>query len=157
MSDKVIMTLEVASARRYIALFIVGLLGALLVYLGFSVQGDFLGRVFLVVVGAFCLWGMMQMYTATDTVLELTETELRQGDGEVLAKMDDIKKIERGVFAFKPSNGFMIVLKSPMPRAWRPGLWWRMGKRIGVGGITNAGQNKAMSEFMMVALNNRDN
>ncbi|MDG2340833.1 MAG: hypothetical protein P8L32_06520 [Paracoccaceae bacterium] len=157
MSDKVLMTVEVAAARRYIALFIVGLLGALLLFLGFSVQGDFFGRVFLVISGVFCLWGMMRMYAATGTVLELTETELRQGDGEVLAMMDDIKKIERGVFAFKPSNGFIVVLKTSKQRAWRPGLWWRLGKRVGVGGITNAGQNKAMSEFLMVALNNRDN
>jgi hypothetical protein len=79
-------------------------------------------------------------------VIELTETEIRTSNGEVLARMDEILAVDRGAFAFKPSNGFTLKLNTKKPRAWAPGLWWRFGRRVGVGGVTSAGQAKFMAE-----------
>jgi hypothetical protein len=42
----------------------------------------------------------------------------------------------------------MIRLKTPASRVWAPGLWWRFGKRVGVGGVTPAGQGKAMADVI---------
>jgi len=68
----------------------------------------------------------------------------------------DIERVDRGVFAFKPSNGFLVRTREPSARAWRPGLWWRFGRRIGVGGVTSANQTKAMSEILAAMLAERD-
>ncbi len=156
MSDEVLMIVNPAQARRVIALTILGVLGFLLAYLGFSVQGTFGGRAFLVGAGGVSIWAMTRMYLATSNSIELTEDELRETSGEVLAHVDNIAKVDRSTFAFKPSNGFIVILKSPMKRSWRPGLWWRTGRRIGVGGITNAGQNKALAEILTAVVAKRD-
>ncbi len=39
---------------------------------------------------------------------------------------------------------------------WRPGLWWRVGRRIGVGGMTPASQTKFMSEIIAAMIAQRD-
>lgn len=156
MSDEVLMIVNPAPARRFIALGVLGVLGGLLAYLGFSVQGQFIGRVFLVLAGGFCLWATVRMYQVTAHSIELTKDELRESSGAVLARIEEIEKIDRGTFAFKPSNGFLVILKTRKERSWRPGLWWRTGRRIGVGGITNAGQNKALAEILTVEVAKRD-
>ena len=156
MTEEVLMIVNPAPARRIIALIILGALGFLLAYLGFSVQGLAVGRIALVVTGGLVVWVTSRMYVATAQGIELTKDELRETSGEVLARIDDIKKVDRGTFAFKPSNGFIVILKSPMKRSWRPGLWWRTGRRVGIGGVTNAGQNKALAEILTVEVAKRD-
>ena len=156
MTEEVLMIVNPAPARRIIALIILGALGFLLAYLGFSVQGLAVGRIALVVTGGLVVWVTSRMYVATAQGIELTKDELRETPGEVLARIDDIKKVDRGTFAFKPSNGFIVILKSPMKRSWRPGLWWRTGRRVGIGGVTNAGQNKALAEILTVEVAKRD-
>jgi hypothetical protein len=41
----------------------------------------------------------------------------------VLARIDEIASLDRGTFAFKPSNGFLLRLSRKGTRVWRPGLW----------------------------------
>ena len=156
MSEEVLMIVNPAPARRYIALGILGVLGFLLAYLGFSVQGMIAGRIVLIIAGGLSIWATTRMFLATSRSIELTRAELRETSGEVIARLENIKKIDRGTFAFKPSNGFIINLNAPMNRSWRPGLWWRTGRRIGIGGVTNAGQNKALAEILTVEVAKRD-
>jgi hypothetical protein len=63
--------------------------------------------------------------------------------------------VERGAFAFKPSNGFLVRLDKPLGRGWAPGLWWRLGRLLGVGGVTSASQSKAMAEILSLELARR--
>ena len=156
MSDDPILVLYPATARRFMALGAIGAMGMLLIYLGFSLQGQFLARLTLVTVGGLCVWATSRMYIVTSHTLILTPDGVSESSGRVLARIEDIDRVERGTFAFKPSNGFLIFLKTPSTRAWRPGLWWRFGKRIGVGGVTNVGENKAMAELLQVELLKRD-
>ena len=44
------------------------------------------------------------------------------------------------------TNGFVVRARNSMPAAWTPGIWWRMGRRIGVGGLT--GEGEAMAELL---------
>ena len=102
-------------------------------------------------IGGGSIWLAEQMRKATAGRLELTRSGLREQSGLEVVHLDNIKAVERGMFAFKPSNGFLIRTHKPVGgRAWRPGLWWRMGRRIGVGGITSAGQAKFMADMMAV-------
>ena len=98
------------------------------------------------------------MRRATSNAIELTATILRDSDGTVIARIEDIEHIDRGVFAFKPSNGFLLRTKAGTggTREWRPGLWWRMGRRIGIGGMTPGRQTKYMAEAIATIIATRD-
>ena len=72
---------------------------------------------------------------------------------QVLAHLDEIKSVDRGAFAFKPSNGFLVVLKRRThSRAWQPGVWWRLGGYIGVGGVIPSHQSRLVAETIQIRL-----
>ena len=148
MQDDVIITLKTSGPRGWFGLTMLGVLGLLLIYLGFALNAAFLGRLFLIALGGVALFGCVQMYRSVQTVLELTKDELREQNGPVVATIAQINSLDRGMFAFKPSNGFILRLNKSSGFVWRPGLWWRIGKRVGVGGITVAPQTKAMAEVI---------
>lgn len=156
MTNEVLATVNASQPRRWIGVAMLVIVGVVVIYVAMATPPSIPWQVFLIVVGAGAVWMADRMRRATEHRLELTETELRSTEGLVLARLDDIEKVERGVFAFKPSNGFLVTLKSPGARAWRPGLWWRMGRRIGIGGVTPASQTKFMSEILSAQLMERD-
>ncbi|MBN2905728.1 MAG: hypothetical protein JXJ18_03355 [Rhodobacteraceae bacterium] len=148
-----IATLRVSMMRRLTGLAVMFLLGGLLLYIAMARPPAELGwRVFLLALGGVTLTLAEAMRRATARTLHLTEEGLFDSDGQVLARIEDIREIERGLFALKPSNGFTLKLKSAAPRAWAPGVWWRLGRRLGVGGVTSAAQAKAMAEIMTAML-----
>nr|WP_246455611.1 hypothetical protein [Sulfitobacter aestuariivivens] len=132
------------------------LLGVLLIYVAIAQPPTPVWQVFLIVVGLAALWCADAMRKATASQVVLTETELRDGDGTLIAPLEDVIGVDRGFFAFKPSNGFLLKTRSRAPRRWRPGLWWRIGNRVGVGGMTAAHQAKNMSEILAIILARRD-
>lgn len=124
-------------------------LGGLLVYLAFDPQiGALIWKALTCVIGIACLEVARRLWVATDVSIDLNSGGLRESSGRVLCSFDNIKTVDRGAFSFKPSNGLLIRLHEPMDAAWAPGLWWRYGTRLGIGGITNAGQAKAMAEMI---------
>ena len=149
-------TVTASPARRLFAYGILFSLGALVLFTTWSQPPGLVWMVFMLIFGVGALWLAERLRRATMLVIELTETEVRDSSGVVLARMDDIKGVDRGVFAFKPSNGFTLVMKTKKPRSWAPGLWWRLGRRVGVGGVTSAGQSKFMAEQIAFRLAGRD-
>ena len=111
-------------------------------------QGGILWQVFLAALGTGALWLAMNMWRATGGAIELTREVLRTSDGEIIAKIADIASHDRGMFAIKPSNGFIIRLKSGSRSRWKPGLWWRLGRWVGVGGVTSGSQTGAMAHVI---------
>jgi len=99
----------------------------------------------LLCIGAALLFGGWRFWQATAKGLVLTDTCLRETTGRVICQLDEIDKIERGTFAFKPANGFMLRMTAHQLRGWAPGLWWRMGKMVGIGGATNRNAAKSMA------------
>ena len=154
--QEVLAVVRASTGRRILGLGCLALLGVLLLYIALA-QSPALGwQVFLIVLGVFSIWAADRMRQATASSIELTETEVRDTDGTVIAKVDEIESLDRGFFAFKPSNGFLIKTTKAQPRDWRPGLWWRAGRRIGVGGMTPGHQTKFMSEIIATILATRD-
>jgi hypothetical protein len=153
---EIIATAKAGLGRRFLGMGSLGLLGLLLIYIAFVQSPGLEWRVFLLVLGVGSLWIVDKMRRATGTRIELTETELRDSDGTVIALIADIDGMDRGFFAFKPSNGFLLRTTTKGPNVWRPGLWWRMGRRIGVGGMTPASQTKFMSEIIAAIMAQRD-
>jgi len=147
-------------ARRVTAVAGVGLLGSILIYVAAThPPQDFLWLLFLVVLGGACMYGSWRMWVVTGVRLELTQTELREQDGRVLFTIDEVARVDRGFFAFKPANGFLIKLKerTTRGRVYAPGLWWRAGKTLMVGGVVSGQQAKAVADLIKVLLLERDN
>tara|TARA_R110002110_G_scaffold132616_14_gene314420 strand:- start:5025 stop:5516 length:492 start_codon:yes stop_codon:yes gene_type:complete len=154
--DEVLAIVQASAGRRVLGVGCLVFLGVLLIYMAVARPPALQWQVFLIVVGASALWCADAMRRATASRIELTPEMLRDADGTMIALVDEIEGIDRGFFAFKPSNGFLLKLTSAEGRAWRPGLWWRMGKRVGIGGMTPGSQTKFMSEalVMLQALKN---
>lgn len=143
----------VSNPRRWMALGMLGSLGVLLIYFGFATPpAEVLLQIFVIVLGGLSLSLMVKMYRATVSEVHLTRAGLHDSDGTLIAPLDAIEAVERGAFAFKPSNGFMVRLNRSEGRVWRPGLWWRLGKRVGVGGVTPGNQTKIMAELIQALI-----
>ncbi|MEL6434493.1 MAG: hypothetical protein AAFQ28_11900 [Pseudomonadota bacterium] len=157
MSDEVITTLYPSPTRRFLGIGMLLLLGGILIYTGLAYPPDVLGwQAFLLGMGALCLWVSERMRHATSHGVELTKSGLRGSDGEMIAPIDEIHSVDRSMFVFKPSNGFVVRLKRSSSARWMPGLWWRMGKRIGIGGVTPGGGGKIMADMLAAMLKAED-
>jgi hypothetical protein len=155
MTGEVLLTVEASGLRRVMGVSMLAVIGVTLLFVALSTPPSIGWLLFLLAVGVGALWLSVRMWQATSHKIELTEEELRCSDGTVIARVADIETIDRGFFAFKPSNGFLIRTATPGTRVWLPGLWWRAGRRIGVGGVTPASQSKAMSEILAAMIAQR--
>lgn len=151
-----IATLQASSLRRLFAYGTVFVLGAMLILLAFVQPPAFGWQLFLVLLGAGALVIAERLRRATLLGLVLTEDDLRDTGGQVLTTLENIRSVDRGAFAFKPSNGFVLRLHKAQPRIWAPGLWWRFSTRVGVGGVTAAGPAKYMAEQIALRIAMRD-
>ncbi|MGR3572654.1 hypothetical protein [Brevirhabdus sp.] len=139
--------LSATTFRRYVALALLLTLGVMLIYVALARPPEGLfWRAFLLLVGGGVLYLAEKFRRATLLTIELFEGELRDSSGTVLCRLDEIETINRGTFAIKPSNGFLLRLNTQRPRVWRPGLWWRIGRRVGVGGVTASNATRFMAE-----------
>jgi len=156
MEDEVLARVRASAPRRWMGIAMLATIGGLSIYVALAAPPALIWQLFLLAVGALALFMAERLRRATELTLELTETELRDSGGRVLARVADIQSLDSSFFAFKPSNGFLIRTKTPAARAWRPGLWWRVGRRIGIGGVTPGSQTKMMAEILSAMLARRD-
>ncbi len=155
MSDPVIAKLEASPVRRGLALFVMMLLVSLLLYLGITTDASFFHKGFLVVVAATVFFMARAMQRGTTGHIELRDTGLFFENGQCLTLIDNITRVERGAFAFKPSNGFVVSLTQKTHRAWVPGLYWAFGTKIGIGGVTAPSDAKFMADTLAVLIAGR--
>lgn len=152
-SDDILERISPNGPRRVFATGSLGILGALLVWIAASHPPSDIGFiVLLLVIGAGSLWLSWALWQASSVMLELTREELREQDGRVIARIDNIEKVDRGFFAFKPAAGFRLSLRERMPSAYAPGLWWRRGRMVMVGGVTSNAQSKAVADLISVRI-----
>ncbi|WP_375262382.1 hypothetical protein [Palleronia sp.] len=144
----IIAELRASQPRRIFGTTMLTALAVLLMWLAATAPAGIGARLALLICAVLAAYGALAMWRATAHVLFLTEAGLVQSDGRVLAMMEEIEHVDRGLFAVKPSNGFVVRLARSRPFAWAPGLWWRWGRRLGVGGMTGAGQTKAMADLL---------
>ncbi len=149
--DMILATVSPSGARRFMGISVLSVLGGGLLFIGLTKPPADLGwLLFMVGFGVGTLALAEALRRATGVSLELTPTELRESNGRRVLRVDQVAAVERGTFAIKPSNGFLIRL-SETPEGgghWAPGLWWRLGRRVGVGGITSASESKTMAEVL---------
>ncbi|WP_074736278.1 hypothetical protein [Ruegeria halocynthiae] len=155
MQEEVLASIEASSARRWTGVGMLATVGVLVIYVALASPPELGWQVFLFVVGIGAFWLSYHMWHSTQDRIELTQSELRTSSGQVICKIEEVETVDRGVFAFKPSNGFIIKTHTPRSFDWFPGLWWRVGRRIGIGGMTAAAETKFMSEILSVMLAER--
>ncbi|MCA0998365.1 hypothetical protein [Alloyangia pacifica] len=155
--DKILARASATTPRRLIGVGTLAGLGLLLIYLAVTQPpAAVIWLVFLIVLGVAALWVAQIMWRVTSRELLLTEEALTDSSGAVIARIENVAKVDRGAFAMKPSNGFALTLKEAGPRAWLPGLWWRTGKRVAVGGVTAARDTKPMADILSVMIMRRE-
>ncbi|KNG92656.1 hypothetical protein [Pseudaestuariivita atlantica] len=155
-SGELLAEVAASTPRRMLGVGVLASLGVVLLWTAFNTPPATLSLLLLLLVGGVAaLFGAVRMWRATEGRLALTTDGLFDPDGKCLAGWEDMDRVDRGMLAFKPSNGFMLTLKSPGARAWRPGLFWQLGRRIGVGGVTAAAQAKAMADLISIRLAER--
>lgn len=152
-----IAVLRVSFIRRALGALAQAGLGVLLISVAAGLQNASFVSVFLIVaLGLFSIWQAWRLYHGAARDLILTRKGLYDSAGREIAALDQIASVDRGTFAFKPSNGFLIRLKQSAPKAWVPGLWWRFGTRVGVGGATNGKAARDMADVITLMLADPD-
>lgn len=148
-----IATLAPTGMRRLLSTAAIFALAVVLFYSAATQDGaGVLPRAGLVLGGLACLALALASRRAGQLALELYEDGLFDSHGRLVARLADIASVDRGSFAFKPSNGFAIHLKRPGGPAWAPGLYWRYGTRVGVGGALRAAEARAFADRITLLL-----
>jgi hypothetical protein len=133
-----------------------GGLGLFLLYIVAMRPGtEMFGSLVLAAMGFAMLWFAWRFWRATNAALVLTTDGLSDTEGRHFCTFEDIEKVDRGFFAFRPSSGFVIICKTPVPRGWAPGLWWGFGRHLGIGGATGRPASKQMADIISVMLTER--
>ena len=154
--DEIIMTLRSTQPRRWGGILAQFVLGLVLLAFVFAQGLSPVMRLFFMLLGGAAFYGAFWMRDATRQEIQLTETEMRSSTGRVLTTVDNVDRVERGAFAFKPSNGFLVRLKKPCGKGWAPGVWWQRGRMLGIGGTMNAGQSRGMADTLAAMLIERE-
>lgn len=150
--------LDASQPRRVIGVGVQIALAGLMVVVAVGLGRDQMAlRLLLLVLGGLVAYGAVLTWRATAVGLVLTEAALRDGNGRLLAEVPNMREVSRGAFAIKPSHGFSLVLHKGAGFAWVPGMWWRVGKRVGVGGVTPAQPAKYMAEVITAMIAGRGN
>lgn len=154
--SEVLARLEPSLGRRWIGVICLAALGLCLLYFAvFEATGHLGYSLLLIVAGLGCLWQAQWNLRVTQTGLYLTRQGLFDAKDDLICPLYNMQEVERGIFAFKPSNGFLVRLSEPEPRAWAPGLYWRLGRRLGIGGATQPAQAKAMADTIDLLIRER--
>ncbi|MEM0977526.1 MAG: hypothetical protein AAGJ34_08330 [Pseudomonadota bacterium] len=107
---------------------------------------------FLMAIASAFLWAAYRMYSVPRAGLLFDGRVLRTEDGLVVAALTDIDVVQTGIFAMRPSNGFSLIMKEADHLPTRPGIFWRQGKMIGIGGILAAAETRAIGRLMQAKL-----
>ncbi|MEM8555219.1 MAG: hypothetical protein AAGF71_10405 [Pseudomonadota bacterium] len=137
--------------RRVVACALGGMVAAMLLWHAVTqIDLMFTNRALLLGFAALSGWGAFELWRATGVGLRLTDTAICDTSGTEIALFSEVKALDRGVFALKPSNGVLITLHNRRPRRWMPGLFWCSGKRVGLGGMTPKNETKAFVDLLQM-------
>ena len=70
-------------------------------------------------------------------------------DGSIICEIGDIEIIDVSPYTFKSANGFIVILKTKNSFKLIPGLYWRLGKRLSIGGLVSKTESKFLSQALL--------
>ncbi len=142
-----------APLRRALTLTALCSLGAALLTVALLADdGGLWGRTLVGAAGGAALGLARSFARATKRQILLMPQGIFDDTGTCLARRADISGVERSPFALKPSGGLLVRLERRYPRGWAPGLWWRSGRRLGLGGATSRIEGRLFAERLAVML-----
>ncbi len=148
--------LHPSTPRRVVGAGALAALGLAVLWLGAAGDAAVGWRAGLALAGLLFLWGGRTLWRATSERIELRGDGLVTGGGRRLAALSEIAAVNRGSFAVRPTNGFVLRLRSAQGAAWAPGLYWRLGRTLGIGGATSGAAARAMADILALRLAERD-
>lgn len=154
--DGVIAELRPSPGRRYLATGCMAVLAALLAVTALARPPALGWQLAMLAMAVASAWMAQRTWAATSLSVIWRDDGLYDSAGTLIAPLDEIESVDRRPFAFKPSNGFLIRLRTPGPRGWQPGLWWRMGRRVGVGGTLPGAPARILADEIAMTLARRD-
>lgn len=153
---EIIAKLEPSLGRRWAGVVALTLAGLTLIGTVVLRRPDSVFVTFIaILLGGVFLWQAQWNLRVTRLGLYVTRQGVYDSDGQMIVALSDIEEVDRGLFAFKPSNGFLLRLFRPEKARWAPGLYWRIGRRMGVGGATNPAQTRKLAETIEMLLMER--
>lgn len=156
MSEEILARITASPVRRWFGVCVLLALALAVLSIAFTPEEVALTRRLpLTLLGLAVAGAGLALYRATALALELTPQGLRDSSGRMIAPMEQILGVDRGTFAFKPSNGFVLKLGAKYGLVLRPGLYWRIGKRAGIGGVLQGAETKQMADIIAVILAER--
>ncbi|MCY4542472.1 MAG: hypothetical protein OXB95_08795 [Rhodobacteraceae bacterium] len=150
--NEAIATIAPSPARRAITTLLLLVLGGLLIDSSFANRSAVVFGSITMAIGVASIALAYVIYRTTRHSIELRGSAVVSTDGTLLAELDNISKIEIGLLDFKPASGFTIRLHEPMPAAWKVGLWWRIGRSVGIGGCTPKSDAKQFATILQARL-----
>lgn len=155
--SEILVRLQIAPFRRWAGVIVLTMIGIGLIYSGlFYPPAVLLGRLAIFLLGFLMILQAYWNLQVRSGALVLKEDGLWVENGPQLAALDNIETVQISAFAIKPSNGFAVVLRNSAGLKWVPGLYWCVGRRIGVGGATHPSQAKAMAESLSSLIMDRE-
>ena len=149
-SDHVLVRVSASAFRRWSALGLLIVFAIIMVQIAVELPSDRLAaKAGLTAMGALLIFQAVRVWSNSRFSLELTPEGLRwTKTGEYLARIEEIEDVNTSIIALRPATGFLVILRSASAPRSAPGMWWRVGKRIGVGGVTPKYEAKAMAEML---------
>ncbi len=143
--------------RRTLSVGMQAVLGVLLIEVALNApsENNFWSLI-LMGCGLLALLAALFVWQSTKHGIVLRKEGIFQESGDIIVSLDEITSIDRGVFSFKPSNGFLIRLRRSQPWKWVPGLWWRIGARVGIGGLLPSAQTRVFADTLSAMVDARD-
>lgn len=155
--DTPLATLRPSPLRLWFTAACLAAFAALLLWIAVVQPPASLGwRGFLLLAAILVGWSGLRLYRNADRALVLTEDALSDTRSGIVCRIADIERVNTGTFALKPARGFAINLVQPGERTWAPGLWWRIGRSVGVGGMTGTVDTRMMAARIEALVTARD-
>ena len=146
--------LSVPSWRRSVAL---ATLSALVVLLTVQAAGrPIVAQAVCLALAATFGWAAVALWRARENALSWSDAGLRDRSGALRIPVERIVAVDTGAVSLRPSQGFTLRLDRPLPRGWSPGLWWSLGRTVGVGGLTERRATRALAQRVAERIAERD-
>lgn len=157
MTDELVLAEARASgSRRLFAAFLLGAVGLGLAWSGLQLTLASVSGALMMAAGVIFVWLALRLVLAADQAVVLTAAGLADADGTVIVDLDAIEGVDSSLLSARPSNGFIIRTRTRQAPGWRPGLWWRLGHRVGIGGILPKARTRDMVNRLSLMLAERD-
>lgn len=139
----VIATVSVSQGRRLLTVVPGGIAGAMLVWYkpnAFSSCPP--ANVLIIGMDELILIGALWISGNSTRRVELMESDLRDSSGNLNSKLAPIKQFGHRTISYRAAQDFVLELDVKTPAYGHPRLWWCLGSRVSVGGLSCADEAK---------------